>query len=661
MSTPADTPGEARPGQVAPAREAAFAALRRLRRSGKRLDESAAALPEISSLSPADRGLANELVNGTVKRRASIDAVLGAYTKAPLKDAQPDVRDALRLTAFQLLFLDRVPAYAAVDDGVTLASRRNRKARGFANAVLRKVAAEGRAKLEELGAGDGTHAWSARLSYPGWLVKLLRAELGDARAAQVLEAANSAPERCLRANGMRGGVEAAIQALSAEGFKTRGVKGLPEALLYDGPPLERSTAFTSGLVTPQSRGSQVAGLVAAGGVSGPAARVLDVCAAPGAKTSQLAALLPSGHVTAVEVDEARAADLQANLTRLGADAVEVVRADALELPGSWDGTFDAVLLDAPCTGLGTLGIARGPALAEARAGRAAPREAPGAAARARRRPGQARRRAHLRRLHGHARRDARRGRAAPRRGRLGRRRPRRGLAGPGAPGGRRLPAHAAARGGLHRVLRRPPPPPGGIEYRRGARPRRRRTGGAVEDILRGINVAPSILSADFSRLGEDVETVINAGARVIHFDVMDGRFVPNITIGPLVARAIAPVVHGAGALLDVHLMIEQPENYVVDFVEAGADVVVVHQEACTHLNRVLSQIREAGALAGVALNPSTPVETLVGGQVLLRPRGHHVGQPGVRRAELHPDLHWTRSPAPARSCRRTSSSRSTAA
>jgi ribulose-phosphate 3-epimerase len=132
----------------------------------------------------------------------------------------------------------------------------------------------------------------------------------------------------------------------------------------------------------------------------------------------------------------------------------------------------------------------------------------------------------------------------------------------------------------------------------------------VEDILRGINVAPSILSADFSRLGDDVETVINAGARVIHFDVMDGRFVPNITIGPLVARAIGPLVHGAGALLDVHLMIEQPENYVVDFVEAGADVVVVHQEACTHLNRVLSQIREAGALAGVALNPSTPVETL---------------------------------------------------
>jgi ribulose-phosphate 3-epimerase len=132
----------------------------------------------------------------------------------------------------------------------------------------------------------------------------------------------------------------------------------------------------------------------------------------------------------------------------------------------------------------------------------------------------------------------------------------------------------------------------------------------VEDILRGINIAPSILSADFSRLGEEVETVIDAGARVIHFDVMDGRFVPNITIGPLVARALAPLVHGAGALLDVHLMIEHPEDFVVEFVEAGADVVVVHQEACIHLHRVLSQIREAGALAGVALNPATPIETL---------------------------------------------------
>ena len=132
----------------------------------------------------------------------------------------------------------------------------------------------------------------------------------------------------------------------------------------------------------------------------------------------------------------------------------------------------------------------------------------------------------------------------------------------------------------------------------------------MEDILHGINVAPSILSADFTRLGEDVEAVLNAGARVIHVDVMDGQFVPNITIGPLVLKALQPLVHGAGALLDVHLMIERPEQFVALFAAAGADVITVHQEACVHLHRVLCQIREAGAAAGIALNPATPLETL---------------------------------------------------
>jgi ribulose-phosphate 3-epimerase len=132
----------------------------------------------------------------------------------------------------------------------------------------------------------------------------------------------------------------------------------------------------------------------------------------------------------------------------------------------------------------------------------------------------------------------------------------------------------------------------------------------MTDLLHEIHIAPSILSADFSALAADVELVLNAGARVVHVDVMDGHFVPNITIGPPIVAALQHLVHGAGALLDVHLMIEHPERYVAAFAAAGADVIVVHEEACVHLHRVLSLIRESGASAGIALNPATPIETV---------------------------------------------------
>jgi ribulose-phosphate 3-epimerase len=132
----------------------------------------------------------------------------------------------------------------------------------------------------------------------------------------------------------------------------------------------------------------------------------------------------------------------------------------------------------------------------------------------------------------------------------------------------------------------------------------------MKELIGSPRVAPSILSADFSRLGAQVDEVMEAGARVIHVDVMDGHFVPPITIGPLVAAAIADQVHDAGGALDVHLMIERPERQIEAFAEAGADSITFHEEATPHANRTLAAIRELGCLAGVAINPGTPVETL---------------------------------------------------
>jgi len=122
-----------------------------------------------------------------------------------------------------------------------------------------------------------------------------------------------------------------------------------------------------------------------------------------------------------------------------------------------------------------------------------------------------------------------------------------------------------------------------------------------------VKIAPSILSADFAKLGEEIIAVEKAGADYIHIDVMDGHFVPNITIGPLIVEAIRPVTK---LPLDVHLMIENPDQYIEAFAKAGADYITVHVEACRHLHRTLHYIKSFGIKAGVVLNPATPVDTI---------------------------------------------------
>ncbi len=119
-----------------------------------------------------------------------------------------------------------------------------------------------------------------------------------------------------------------------------------------------------------------------------------------------------------------------------------------------------------------------------------------------------------------------------------------------------------------------------------------------------IKIAPSILSADFSRLGEEIKAAEEAGADLIHVDVMDGRFVPNITIGPPVVKSVKKI---ASVPLDVHLMIEDPDRYIKAFSDSGADIITVHQETCVHLHRTIQGIKECNVKAAVSINPATPV------------------------------------------------------
>ena len=140
-----------------------------------------------------------------------------------------------------------------------------------------------------------------------------------------------------------------------------------------------------------------------------------------------------------------------------------------------------------------------------------------------------------------------------------------------------------------------------------------------------IILSPSILGADFTKLGEQVAEVDKAGAQYIHLDVMDGAFVPSISFGMPVIKSLRPVTD---RVFDVHMMVEEPGRYVEDIKKAGADLICVHQEACLHLDRTIAQIREAGLQTGVALNPATPVETL---DVILP----EDGQPGIWRSEIY--------------------------
>jgi 16S rRNA (cytosine967-C5)-methyltransferase len=328
---------------VTPARQVAFAVLRRVAEDGAYADRALHA--EARDLVGRERAFARQLAFGTVQRLGTLDHHIAALAR-PVHRLDGAVAAALRLGLFQLLFLDGVPDHAAVTESVELA-KHEQGARGghrLVNAVLRRAARE-RPGLP----GDATPADAAIThSMPRWIVDAWWEQFGPEEARALLAAANRPAELAVRANTLVTDAAALAEALPVP---TRPAPGLPEGLVVDGPfDAHGHPLFAAGAFQPQSRGSMG---VAPALAPEPGERVLDLCAAPGGKTTHLAALMGArGSIVAVERHPGRAKALARTVARLRATNVEVVEGDAEGLSGA--GLFDRVLLDPPCSGLGTV-------------------------------------------------------------------------------------------------------------------------------------------------------------------------------------------------------------------------------------------------------------------------------------------------------------------
>jgi 16S rRNA (cytosine967-C5)-methyltransferase len=298
-------------------------------------------------LEPRERGLATRLAYGTVQRRATLDHVIAALTGRQVERLEPAVLAALRLGVFQLAYLDRVPAHAAVGESVELAKASSPGGAKLVNAVLRRAAGEARAIVEAL--PDATPAEAARKhSYPCWIAELWWDALGPDTARALMAAGNEPAEAAIRANTLRTSRDALRERLPVP---SRPAERLPEGLVLEAPfDAFGSPLWERGLFMPQSRAAMA---IARALAPAPGERVLDLCAAPGGKTTHLAALMRNqGQITAVERHPGRAEALRRTAARMGATSVEVRTADAAE-PQEEDG-YDRVLVDPPCSDLGTL-------------------------------------------------------------------------------------------------------------------------------------------------------------------------------------------------------------------------------------------------------------------------------------------------------------------
>jgi 16S rRNA (cytosine967-C5)-methyltransferase len=342
---------------IAPARLAAYQILTAVSEGRSDLPSAIAATRETLQ-DDRDRALAAEISTGVQRWRAALDFVIEACAKRPLHKIDVEVVEILRLSAYQLLHLTRVPASAVVDDAVDLTRRvRKQSAKGFVNAVLRSIS-RGRRTLplppRPADPSDRDAALSyltVTLSHPHWLAVRWLDRLGLDAAEAWMTFNNSAAPLTLRANRLRSTPEQIVERLAADGVGTRPGAFAPDAIVViEGHPL-RGPGWEDGWFVVQDEASQLVGVLAN---ARPAMRVFDACASPGGKTTAMAAAMGgSGFIVASDVRERRVSLLRSTVARAGATRVAVVQSDLLH-PPPFCRPFDLVVVDAPCSGLGTL-------------------------------------------------------------------------------------------------------------------------------------------------------------------------------------------------------------------------------------------------------------------------------------------------------------------
>jgi 16S rRNA (cytosine967-C5)-methyltransferase len=333
--------------RTAPARRCAYAVIRRVFERGAYADRALQA--ESLSLDARDRALAMRLAYGAIQRRLTLDHVIERLAERPLQKLDPAVLAALRLGLYELLYLRGAPDRAVVADAVELVKRARSPGHGLVNAVLRRAAREGAESLLADLRDDSPERAAIAHSHPRWIADMWWGELGGERARALMAADNEPSELALRVNTLRAEPELVAAEL---GVAARSDRELPEALVLDGAlDLHRSRVWREGWAIAQSRAAMLVSHTLA---PLPGERVLDLCAAPGGKTTHLAALMDGrGEVVAVERNPRRAQELRRVVERLGASSVVVEVADAA-VPRAGGDAFDRVLVDPPCSGLGTL-------------------------------------------------------------------------------------------------------------------------------------------------------------------------------------------------------------------------------------------------------------------------------------------------------------------